>query len=143
MLRRRSSEVMGRRPPYALHVGLGLGVFQAIGYPPNWLFSPRTTTWRRCRRLAKIALRTWRIGLTDVECKYGAKKLRKLRGGGCIFNSELARTFLGIRATRETEGVCLLCSVQYAFWYRPRRKTRCEASAILIAKPNLPMAVGY
>ena len=27
------------RPPYALHVGLGLGVFQTIGYPPNWLFS--------------------------------------------------------------------------------------------------------
>ena len=42
MLRQRSSEVMDRtfyRPPYALHVGLGLGVFQTIGYPPNWLFS--------------------------------------------------------------------------------------------------------
>ena len=40
-----------------------------------------------------------------------------------------------------SEGV--LCSMQYAFWYRPRRKTRCEASAIFIAKHNLPMAVGY
>ena len=28
---------MHYRPPYALHVGLG--VFQTIGYPPNWLFS--------------------------------------------------------------------------------------------------------
>ena len=35
MLRQRLSEVT--RPPYALHVGLG--VFQTIGYPPNWLFS--------------------------------------------------------------------------------------------------------
>ena len=42
MLRQRSSEVMERtfyRPPYALHVGLGLGVFQTIGHPPNCLFS--------------------------------------------------------------------------------------------------------
>ena len=40
MLRQLSSEVMDRtctRPPYALHVGQG--VFQTIGYPPNWLFS--------------------------------------------------------------------------------------------------------
>ena len=58
MLRQRSLEVMDRtctRPPYALHVGLG--AFQTIGYPPNWLdFRVRSTTWRRCRRLAKIAL---------------------------------------------------------------------------------------
>ena len=27
-----------------------------------------------------------------------------------------------------SEGVGLLCSVQYAFWYRSRRKTQCDAS---------------
>ena len=86
MLRQRSSEVMDRtfyRPPYyALHVGLrGVGADGLVG--------------ENC--IVNMANQ-----LTDEECKYGAKKQRKLRGGGCIFNSEWARTFPGIRASNQS-----------------------------------------
>ena len=76
MLGQRSSEVMERtfyRQPYALRVGLGLGlgVFQTIGYPPNWLFSRRAhdnvasvqTVGENC--IVNMANR-----LTDEECNY-------------------------------------------------------------------------
>ena len=49
--------------------------------------------------------------LTDDECK-GAKKQRKLRGGGCIFSSEWARTFPGIRASNRStaKAYCVACN---------------------------------
>ena len=40
--------------------------------------------------------------LTNGEFKFGAKKQRNLRGRGCIFNSEWARTFPGIRASNQS-----------------------------------------
>ena len=58
--------------------------------------------------------------LTDEEC---AKKQRKFRGGGCwpicLFNSEWARTFPGIRASNQSaakaycvasRAICILVS---------------------------------
>ena len=168
MLRQRSSEVMDRtctRPPYALHAWLG--VFQTIGYPPNWFFAHDNVA----------SVQTVGENCTDCEheeCKYGAKKQRQLIGGGCIFSSEWARTFPGIRASNQSaaKAYCVACNTH--FWYLPRRKTRREAShrakaqsrlgsinrfvaagceidkvtsaeiafAIFIAKHNLPMAVG-
>ena len=104
MLRQRSSEVMDRtctRPPYALHVGLG--VFQTIiGYPPNWLFSRAHDNVASVQTVGENCILKMANRLTDEECKYGAKKQRKLRGGGCIFNSEWARIFPGIRASNQS-----------------------------------------
>ena len=80
MLRQRSSEVMDRtctRPPCDLHVAS----VQTVG--------------ENC--IVNMANR-----LTDEECKYGAKKQRKLRGGGYIFNSVWARIFPGIRASNQS-----------------------------------------
>ena len=128
MLRQRSSEVMDRtfyRPPYALHEGLG--VFQTIGYPPNWLFSRTHDNVASVQTVGENCIVNMANRLTDEECKYGAKKQRKLRGGGCIFNSEWARTFPGIRASNQSaaKAYCVACNMHK---YRPRRKTRCEAS---------------
>ena len=50
MLRQRSSDVMDRtctRPPFALHVDLGLGVFQTIGYPPARQRGVGADGWRK------------------------------------------------------------------------------------------------
>ena len=94
MLRQRSSEVMlcsARR---------------TRRLPDNWLSSQLVifahdnvasvqTVGENC--IVNMANR-----LTDEECKYGAKKQRKLRGGGCIFSSEWARTFPGIRASNQS-----------------------------------------
>ena len=88
MLRQRSSEVMlcsARR---------------TRRLPDNWLSSQLVifahdnvasvqTVGENC--IVNMANR-----LTDEECKYGAKKQRKLRGGGCIFSSEWTRTFPGM-----------------------------------------------
>ena len=63
----------------------GLGFFYTIGYPPNWLFT------RAHDNVASVHTET--VGencivnranrLTDEESKYGAKKQRKMIGGGC------------------------------------------------------------
>ena len=87
MLRQRSSEVMDRtfyRPPYALHVGLGLGVFQTIGHPPNCIFSRAHGNVASVQTVGENCIVNMANRLTDEECKYGANKQRKLRGGGCI-----------------------------------------------------------
>ena len=60
--------------------------------------------------------------LTDEECKYGAKKQRKLRGGGCIFSSEWARTFPGIRASNQSEAkaYCVSCNTHFGIGHGGR-----------------------
>ena len=71
MLRQRSSEVMDRtctRPPYALH-----GVFQTIGYPPNWLFSRAHANVASGQTVGENCIVNMANRLTDDECKETAK----------------------------------------------------------------------
>ena len=157
-------------PPYALHAGLG--VFQTIGYPPNWFFAHDNVA----------SVQTVGENCTDCEheeCKYGAKKQRQLIGGGCIFSSEWARTFPGIRASNQSaaKAYCVACNTHFGICHGGRHDVKrhieraahiakaqsrlgsinrfvaagCEidkvtsaeiAFAIFIAKHNLPMAVG-
>ena len=134
MLRQRSSEVMDRTCETTLS-----SARWTRRLPDNWL-SSQLVIFARVRERG-VGAYGWRKlhcehymanRLTDEECKYGAKKQRKLRGEGCIFNSEWAMTFHGIRASsnqvqRRRRPYCVACN-NYAFWYRSRRKTRCEAS---------------
>ena len=64
--------------------------------------------------------------LTDEECKYGAKKQRKLSGGGCIFNSEWARTFPGIRASNQSaaKAYCVACNTHFGIGHGGRHDVK-------------------
>ena len=103
------------RPPCALHVGLG--VFQTIGYPPNWLFSRAHDNVASVQTVGETCIVNAANRLTDEECKYGVKKHRQLIGGGCIglFNSEWSRTFPGIPASNRsaTKAYCVACNTHF------------------------------
>ena len=64
--------------------------------------------------------------LTDEECKYGAKKQRQLRGGGCIFSSEWTRTFPGIRASNESaaKAYCVACNTHFGICHGGRHDVK-------------------
>ena len=59
---------------------------------------------------------------TNGECKFGAKKQRTLRGRGCIFNSEWARTFPGIRASNQSaaKAYCVACNTHFGIGHGGR-----------------------
>ena len=129
MLRQRSSEVMARtfyRPPYALHVGLGLGVFQTICYPPNWLFSRRA----RPRGVGADGWRKLHCAHGESDNRRGMQVRRKekltLIGGGCIFNSEWARTFSGIRASNQSaaKAYCVACNTHFGIGHGGRHDVK-------------------
>ena len=64
--------------------------------------------------------------LTDEECKYGSKKPRKLRGGGCIFNNEWARTFPGIWASNQSaeKAYCVACNTHFGIGHGGRHDVK-------------------
>ena len=126
MLRQRSSEVMDG---HAL-----CSARRTRRLPDNWLSSQLVIfahdNVASVQMVGENCIVNMANRLTDEECKYGAKKQRTLRGGGCIFNSEFGKNIPRNSGQQPkcSEGVGAYC---VAFWYRnrPRRKTRCEASS--------------
>ena len=83
----------------------------------NWLssqlviFAHDNVAWPSVQTIGENCI----VNMADEECKYGAKKQRKLRGGGCIFSSEWARTFPGIRTSNQSaaKAYCVACNTHF------------------------------
>ena len=120
MLRQRSSEVMDRtcrtrRLPDNIYylVILPIGYFRA--------------------RQRGVGADGWR----KLYCEHGEsvnrrgmqvrrKETAKLRGGGCIFSSEWARTFPGIRASKQSaaKAYCVACNTHFGIGHGGRHDVK-------------------
>ena len=73
---------------------------------------------------------------------YGAKKQLTLRGGGCIFNSEWARTFPEIRASNQSaaKAYCVACNTHFGIGHGGRHDVKRHIErAAHIAKAQSPL----
>ena len=96
--------------------------------PDNWL-SSQLVIFARARQRGVVA-DGWRK-LHCSECKYSAKKQRKLRGGCCIFNSEWAKTFPGIRGSNQSaaKAYCVAGNTHFGIGGRHDVKRHIERAA--------------